>query len=114
MTYLLLIVNIILLVAGQTLWKVGLRGVDVEPKISSIVSCFKNPYILSGLFIYAAATIVWLYLLSKNELSMIYPLQSLCYVVAAFVAIFVFREHLPLTRWLGLSFIIVGAYFVSR
>lgn len=114
MTYFLLTINIILLVAGQTLWKIGLQGADVKLEIFSILRCFRNPYILSGLFVYAAATIIWLYILSKNELSMIYPLQSLCYVAAAFVAMFVFQEHLPLTRWLGISFIIVGAYFVSR
>lgn len=114
MTYLLLTVNIVLLVAGQTLWKLGMQGAAFKPGLESVVRCLLNPYVLSGLLVYAAATIVWLYLLAKNELSMIYPLQSLCYVAAAFVAMFVFQENLPLTRWLGLSLIIAGAYFVSR
>lgn len=114
MNYLLLTVNIILLVIGQTLWKIGLQGTSLKPELSSILRCVLNPYVLGGLFIYAVATVIWLYLISKNDLSLIYPLQSLCYVAAAFIAMFVFQEHLPLTRWIGIFLIIAGAFFVSR
>ncbi|HHY28620.1 MAG TPA: hypothetical protein GX523_18130 [Desulfitobacterium dehalogenans] len=114
MTYLLLSVNIVLLVAGQTLWKLGMQGASFKLGLESVLRCMLNPYVLSGLLVYAAATVIWLYLLAQNELSMLYPLQSLCYVAAAFVAMFVFQENLPLTRWFGLSLIIAGAYFVSR
>lgn len=113
MTYLLLLVNIILLVLGQTLWKTGLAGLEVRFDPVSIVKLFLNPYIAGGLVIYAVATVVWLYVLSKSELSMIYPLQSLSYVIAAIIAVVLFKENIPLTRWAGIGLIMAGAYFVA-
>lgn len=113
MNYLLILLNIILLVSGQTLWKIGLQSQEISLNIPSIIKCFLNPYIISGLFLYVIATLVWFYLLSKMEFSLLYPLQSLCYVAAAFVAFFIFKEHLPATRIMGILIIILGAYLVS-
>lgn len=113
MIYLLLSINIILLVAGQTLWKVGLTGIDTKFSMNNILRMFLNPYIFGGLIIYGLATVIWLYILSRTELSLVYPIQSLCYVVAAVVAILIFRENIPVTRWCGLGLIVLGAYFVS-
>ena len=113
MIYVLLLINIVLLVAGQTLWKLGLKGIEFNVTPIGIFKILINPYIFGGLLIYAAATVVWLYILSKSEMSLVYPLQSLCYVAAAFVAILVFGEHIPATRWFGILLIIAGAYFVA-
>lgn len=113
MIYLLLLINIILLVAGQTLWKIGLSGMDLEFTVHGIIKMFINPYILGGLVIYSIATVIWFYILSRSELSLIYPLQSLCYVAAAIVAVLVFKESIPQTRWLGIALIILGACLVS-
>lgn len=81
--------------------------------MQSIIKMFFNPYIFSGLIIYGAATVIWLYILSKAELSMVYPLQSLCYVAAAVTAVLVFKENIPLTRWGGIGLIVLGAYFIA-
>lgn len=113
MTYLLLLLNILLLVVGQTLWKTGLKGLEVRFDPVSVIKLFLNPYIAGGLLIYVAATVIWLYILSKAELSLVYPLQSLSYVIAAIVAVLIFKESLPLTRWAGIALICLGAYFVS-
>lgn len=113
MIYIMLGINIALLVIGQTLWKYGLSGGNLSLKINDIMKLFTNPYILAGICVYMVATIVWFYILSRAELSMVYPLQSLCYVVAAVVAMLFFKEHIPYTRWFGITLIIVGAYFVS-
>lgn len=111
--YSLLFVNIVLLVLGQTLWKIGLTGIEVKLSFINILKLIFNPYIFLGLVIYAVATIIWFYILSKAELSLVYPLQSLCYVLAAMIGLFFFKEHIPFTRWIGLMLIMVGTYFVS-
>ncbi|MBU5593261.1 hypothetical protein KQI89_16045 [Clostridium sp. MSJ-4] len=114
MIYILLMINIILLVAGQTLWKIGMESVKLELSLSGIFKVIFQPYIFSGLVIYAVATVIWLYILSKSDLSLIYPLQSLCYVLAAFVGIIVFKEYIPPTRWFGIMLILLGAFFVAK
>lgn len=113
MIYLLLLLNIIFLVAGQTLWKIGLSGMDLEFTIRGVIKMIINPYIFGGLSIYSLATIIWFYILSKAELSLIYPLQSLCYVGSALIAVLIFKESIPLIRWFGIGLIVLGACFVS-
>ena len=113
MIYSLLLLNIIFLVAGQTLWKIGLSGMELEFTASGIIKMLINPYIFGGLIIYSLATILWFYILSKAELSLVYPLQSLCYVAVAIIAVLIFKESIPLTRWFGIGLIVLGACFVS-
>ncbi len=114
MIYGLLMINIILLVLGQTLWKIGMKSVSIELSLSGIFKVLFQPYIFAGLVVYAVATFIWLYILSKSDLSLVYPLQSLCYVFAAFIGIIVFKEYIPPTRWFGIMLILLGAFFVAK
>lgn len=113
MIYILLLVNIVLLVVGQTLWKLGLSGMNLKFTVHGVIKMIINPYVFGGLIIYALATVVWFYILSKAELSLVYPLQSLCYVAAIVVALLFFKENIPPTRWFGVGLIVLGAFFVS-
>lgn len=113
MLYILLFVNIVLLVTGQTLWKIGIKGNTMELSFKGIINLIFDPYIFSGILLYGIATIIWFYILSKGDLSLVYPLQSLCYVLAIFVAMFIFKEVIPITRWIGILFIVIGAFFVA-
>lgn len=113
MIYVLIALNIILLVLGQALWKLGMNKVQLQLSFEGIIKVIFNPYIFSGIVIYGVATVIWLYILSKADLSKVYPLQSLCYVVAAIVAIVIFKEQIPVTRWFGIGLILAGAYFVA-
>lgn len=113
MIYLLLILNILLLVCGQTLWKIGLKNKTLAFTFDSIINLIFNPYILCGVLLYGVATLIWLYILSNSDLSLVYPLQSLCYVLALFVSIFILNESVPTNRWIGVGFIILGSFFIG-
>lgn len=113
MNYLLIVFNVVLLVGGQTLWKFGLEGRQVTGIGSTIMAMF-SPWVIAGLALYVVATVVWIYLLSKLPLSLLYPLQSLAYVAAVFVAIFVFHEHVSVYRWIGVAIILVGVGFIVK
>lgn len=107
----LIFTNIILLVTGQTLFKIGLSKVSFS--LENIFKIIFQPYVFIGLIIYVVATVIWFYVLTRVNLSMAYPIQSLCYVLAAFVGMFIFKEIIPPTRWIGISLIVIGAGFVA-
>ena len=113
MNYLLLVINILMLVCGQVLWKVGMSKVDFQISFKGIINTLFNPYIFSGGIIYVFATVIWLYLLSKEQLSRIYPLQSLCYIVGAFAGVIIFNESLTISKIFGLLLIFAGAVLVG-
>lgn len=105
--------NILLMVTGQMLWKAGVRNMDIKFSIYGVFKILVNQYVFFGLVLFAAATVLWLYILSKEDISKVYPIQSLSYVVTAVLSILFFREHIPMNRWFGIFFIILGAYLVS-
>ena len=87
--FLLLILNILLLVSGQFLWKYAVLGITTW-NFNTIVQVVLSPYFYSrGNFI-VVATGVWLVILSKLPLSIAYPVQSLSYVLAITWGIYFF------------------------
>ena len=62
----------------------------------------------------AVATILWMYILRHFEFSMAYPMISISYIFGMCVAVFVFHEAVPLTRWVGVMLIVAGVALVAR
>lgn len=112
--YLLVLVNVALLVTGQTLWKIGIPQGTPLHSVGQILLAMLSPWVIAGLALYVIATVIWIYLLSKLPLSLLYPMQSLAYVAAVFVGMLVFHEHVSIWRWIGVAIILVGVGFVVK
>lgn len=110
--YVLLLLNIVLLLAGQALWKQGLEQAG-GLQLGNALQVLFSPWILAGAALYAFATVVWLVVLSRLPLSTAYPLQSIAYVLGLFVAWLVFGEAIPPNRWIGAGIIIAGVAVIS-
>ncbi|GBF78096.1 hypothetical protein PA598K_06701 [Paenibacillus sp. 598K] len=112
MTYALLLLNILLLVVGQYVWKLGLTqagGLGWHNLLQVVAS----PLILLGIACYGLATLLWLAVLSRLPLSSAYPMQSLAYVFGLIVAWLLLGEAIPANRWLGTGLILAGVLVVS-
>ena len=105
--------NVLLLVLGQVLWKTGMIHHPFRT-IANLPSLIMNPYVLLGSFVYTVATVVWLYGLSRYDLSRIYPLQSLAYVLGAAAGVYFFKETVSLRQWIGLALVVGGAALLAR
>jgi EamA-like transporter family. len=60
------------------------------------------------------ATLLWVYILKHFDFSMAYPMISISYVLGMLAAVFIFNETVPMTRWIGVSLIILGVILVAR
>lgn len=67
-----------------------------------------------GLAIYLFNFFLWMYILSKTDLSVALPLASAGYILIPIAAVFFLHELVRPMRWLGLVLIISGIYFVSK
>lgn len=67
----------------------------------------------SGISI-AVATLLWMYILRHFDFSMAYPMISISYIFGMLVAVFLFHEVVPLTRWIGVFLIVAGVILVVR
>ena len=112
--FFLILLNTLILVSGQFLWKMGMM--KQQPSFSSIGEIIKllfSPYILSGLTLYGFATVLWLFILTRVPLSVAYPVQSLAYIFAVFGAYFFFNEPLGWTKIVGVLLIMVGVSLIG-
>jgi drug/metabolite transporter (DMT)-like permease len=72
-----------------------------------------NPSILLGVALEAAFFGALLYLLSQRDVSLIWPLTALGFVVTALAAKFILHEQVSALRWAGVALIVIGATLVS-
>lgn len=112
--FLLILANTLMLVSGQFLWKFGLQSKsNVFESFYSVIKLFLSPYVLSGLFLYGLATVLWLFILTRVPLSVAYPIQSIAYILAAVGAYFVFGESITVYKIIGCTFIMIGVAFIG-
>lgn len=109
----MVLVNCIMLVAGQLLWKIGLKGASFG-SFKDIVSLIFNKYIIGGIVIYAVATFYWLYVLKKYDLTKVYPLQSMSYILVMITGYFILRESISKNSLIGTGVIILGIFILMK
>jgi drug/metabolite transporter (DMT)-like permease len=72
-----------------------------------------NPQIWLGMFFEALFFLCLLILMSRSDISFLWPLTGLSFVFATFAAIWFLDEHVSAVRWIGVVLIVIGAAFIS-
>jgi len=112
--YFLVGLQVLLLLAGQILWKneLSLFGNITTENIMKILLA---PHILLGIFIYVIATLVWFYILSKEAFNIVYPFQlSLAAILGVVVSVVFLHENITLPKVAGIVCLIVGAFLIVK
>ncbi|WP_010094810.1 EamA family transporter [Ornithinibacillus scapharcae] len=113
MNYILLMINVLFLVFGQYLWKVGMTKIGTWGP-GTILDLIKSPYIIGGGLVYVFATLIWLFILTRMPFSIAYPFQSLAYVFGIVMGYLVFKEAVTPTQWVGAAVIVLGVYLIAK
>lgn len=109
MPYLALGANVLLLVCGQLLWKVGMGQAQGGPLIRQVLS----PLVWGGVGLYGVATLLWLYVLSRLPLAVAYPMQATAYVLGMVAARGILGEPVSGVSWAGGLLILLGVALVG-
>lgn len=111
----LILFQVFINTGAQILLKKGVSQVSFEqPVFSLMLSIATNLNIFMGVFIFVVSLLIWLYLLSKCELSYLYPFGSLSYVLAAIGGWYLFGENVTPLRLLGIAIIFIGVCCVAK
>ena len=104
-----------LLALGQVFLKIAMsKAVKFQFTWSVIKLYLTNwPFLYCGICM-GAASLLWLYILKHFEFSIAYPLISFSYVFGMIASILIFHETVPVTRWIGLGFIVIGTFFLLK
>ncbi|WP_227394349.1 EamA family transporter [Jeotgalibacillus aurantiacus] len=112
MIYFLMVLNAILLVTGQILWKIAVSKHE-SLSAGTMVKVILSPLFIGGGLLYVIATGLWLYILSVMPLSIAYPFQSISYVLGAMAAYLLFKETITKRQITGFLVIIFGVYLIA-
>ena len=115
----LIIFGVLLNAIAQLALKAGVRdlgpiGLSMDQVVPTSLRLMGEPYLWTGLTLYAVSVVVWILALSRVDVSIAYPMLSLGYVVNAFAAYWLFGELLTPMRLAGIGIIIVGVYVLTR
>jgi drug/metabolite transporter (DMT)-like permease len=116
---LILLVALVLESVGVVYLSAGLKQIGEARQItaSEIARLTRqgvtNPNILIGVLFETIFFVFLLVLLKGNDVSLIWPLTSLGFVLTALWARFVLNEDVSAVRWGGVILIVVGAGMVS-
>ncbi len=90
------------------------------PPLNASVSTFKtaqyiifNPSNILGFICYGISIVIWLWVLSKVEVSFAYPFQALGYILVTILAWMIFNEQINILRIMALIFISIGLIILA-
>lgn len=112
----LLLVSIIASSCGQLFLKLGavqLGAVTSENIVRHVFRIATTPNLLLGLMAYGVGAVSYILLLTRVKLSVAAPSASLIYFASVLIGYFVFKESLPISRVIGLGFIVLGVVLVA-
>ena len=107
---LLLLLTPLLLSAGQFLFKKTAAGLEARSLAEFLTSLLTSPWFWAALTVYGAATLLWVFALSRVPLTGAMPFVALTFVIVPAIGAAFLGERLNLTYWLGVTLIIAGVF----
>lgn len=76
-----------------------------------ILSLFTNFHLIVGVLMYMISTLIYIYVLSRGQLSTIYPIIATSYIWTLLFAMTFLNEQVNLINWVGAFLILIGITF---
>ncbi len=108
---LLALVCVLMSAAAQLVMKLGMSAPTSAPDAATqgvYLNALRNPWVWGGLCLYGVSAIAWLWVLSKLDVSLAYPLVSLGFVVTMLAGVFWLGEPWSWARIAGGCLIVAG------
>lgn len=98
---------------AQILFKMGMSQVQGGSFFDILSQLIRTPQLVIGTILYGTSFVLWLLALRYFDVSFMYPLLSLAYILVVFMSVLVLNETVHLTRWIGVILIVIGAILVG-
>ncbi|MBI2851696.1 MAG: EamA family transporter [Chloroflexi bacterium] len=118
--YTLVFASVLLAAGGQIAMKTGMKQVGEIGSIghlldiNTVIRIFTAPGVIAGISLYGISLFFWLGALSTLNVSVVYPLVSLAYVVTAVIAFLFLKESITLLQAMGILLIVGGCFLIIR
>jgi drug/metabolite transporter (DMT)-like permease len=118
--YLLILLTVCISVTAQTMLKTGMNQIgkleisELSLVLPMIIRMGTNIFVILGLSLYVAGTFFWLVLLSRLDLSFLYPFGALQYLLIFIVSYFLLGEEIKLARIIGVFVVMLGIFIIGK
>ncbi len=102
------------LAVAQYFMKLGVDRVGDYSTTWSYFRSYLNWQLGVALLLYIIAMMIYLYMLKNFKLSLVYPLTSISYIFTILLAMFLLGEAVPVVRWVGVFFVMLGVGLIAR
>ena len=116
---LILLIGLVFEATGVVLLKKGIakvgevKQVSVVEIVRVVKAGFTSPCVLLGVFFEALFFVCLLVLMSESDISLLWPLTGLSFVMTTFAALIFLGEQVSAVRWAGVILIMIGAALIS-
>ncbi len=115
----LILVTVTMSACAQLALKLGMKGPGItaglaEGGLTAALSVALNPWIILGLSIYGLSVVLWLWVLSKVELSVAYPFVGVSFLITMGFGAWLLHEEITVGRLIGTVLIAIGCVLVAR
>jgi uncharacterized membrane protein len=113
-------VLLMVIAVAQFIMKLGMSSGAVQASLARgdfaavAAATLFNPLVVGGLVAYVLGAGLWLFVLSKAELSLVYPFVALGFIMTMLMGAFLLHEAVGTYRVVGTLLIAVGAVLVAR
>ena len=120
MTIGLILVSVTLAAVAQVTLKAGMNhvtdanGGQLAMNGDSLKQIAQPVLVWAGLAIFAVSAVLWLFALSRADLSFAYPFAALGYVIIVIASILFLDEHVQPVTWVGVVLIISGIVLIAQ
>ena len=105
MTYVMAILCVIGITAGQILFKLSANSLH---RAGTLLDAGTLLLLLAAFLLYGITTVGWVWLLQKVELGQVYPFMALSFALVPLASHFVFGEQFEARYFAGVALIALG------
>lgn len=106
-------------IAGQLLLKKATSSqrlsFDASNLLTSLMALATNPFLLAWILFAGVSAALWIYVLSRFELSLAFPISTtLSYILILVLSWWLFGEQMSVMRWIGIGLMCVGIFMAYQ
>ena len=119
-TFPLILASVTLSALAQIALKYGMSSLTVQKSIKTglpvdmVINIASSPMVMLGIGLYFGSMLIWLFVLSKVDVSYAYPFVALGFVFTALLGRWVFHDEFSVSKIIGTLLIVCGVVVMAR
>lgn len=115
MRFVIIFIPILISAIAQIILKLGIGDLNTQSgAVNFLIKALLSPGVILGLGLYGLGALLWLIVLSKEDVSFAFPLVSFAYVIAIVLSAVILKETITPGKIIGTLLIMAGIATIAR